>query len=91
VYVYVCVCVCNVCGGSQVPLGIISGPIKEHPRVLSRDVPSLCRGNVSGIQSDAHVRDGGGSVWVVNEFLNEPRRFMPAWNRKIMETLQMKI
>lgn len=51
-HVCVCVCVCNdVCEGSQVPLGIISGPIKEHPRVLPRDVPSPCRGNVSGIQN----------------------------------------
>jgi len=65
---------------SEVPLGIISGPIKEHPRVLPRDVPSPRRGNVSGIQSTggAYVRDGAGSVWIVNEFLNESRRFTQA-------------
>ena len=92
---YVRVCVCNdVCGGRQVPLGIISGPIKEHPRVPSPEGCSVAvqRKRFRNTEhDDAHVRNGGGSVWVVNEFLNEPRRFVPAWNRKIMETLRMKI
>lgn len=39
----------------------------------------------------AHVRDGAGSVRVVNEFLNETRRFARARKRKIVETSQIKI
>lgn len=78
---------------SEVPLGIISGPIKGASACSpeGRSVAAQRKRFRNTEHGGAHVRDGAGSVWVVNEFLNETRRFVRARKRKIVETSQIKI